>query len=760
MRRRLISKQTALWFVLLALLLIINTFVTYVNLKTVVADEQSVAHTHEVIEQLALLISALKDAETGQRGYLLTGEAAYLEPYSEAIGLIQSQIIRLKDLTADNPQQQQRMPTLDQQVQAKLAELKQSIDLRASQGFDAARQLVLTGKGKQEMDAIRTLVAEMTADEQSLLTVRMAESAASIQTARLSFGIATLVALGLLIGIYYLINRELAARQRAAEEIRVQREWFEVTLSSIGDAVIATDTRGCVTFMNKVAETLTGWPLDEANGRDLADVFRIVNEYTREAVESPVTKVLREGTVAGLANHTLLIAKDDTLRAIDDSGAPIRSRDGTLIGVVLVFRDIGQQKRADDAQTLLAEASAVLAGSLDYDTTLASMAELIVPQLGDVCVVFLVAEDGSLRRVAGTHQDRAKAEQLLELQRSPIDLVGPHPAAEVIRTGKSAFNPQISAATLHTVTHDPERTDTLRALIPAAQMIVPLVARQRIIGALSIGADGSARSYDMADLALAEELGRRVALAVDNALLYRAAQDAIRLRDIFLSVASHELKTPLTTLLGQAQLLQRRALREQTMSARDQGTVRIVVDQALRLNRMISALLDISRLEQGQLSIERQRLDFGTFVRQIVDEIQPTLTKHTIVYAAPDAPLLIDGDALRLEQALQNLIGNAVKYMPAGGPVYVRVERRSLNVCVAVADQGIGIPDDALPQLFQRFYRASNADVRHISGMGVGLYVVKEIVGLHGGGVTVESVEGQGSTFTICLPLAEQSRTV
>jgi signal transduction histidine kinase len=236
--------------------------------------------------------------------------------------------------------------------------------------------------------------------------------------------------------------------------------------------------------------------------------------------------------------------------------------------------------------------------------------------------------------------------------------------------------------------------------------------------------------------------------------LYNEAQNAVHVRDQFLSIASHELKTPLTALLGNAQLLQRRVIREASLGTRDQRALHVIVEQAARLNKMITALLDISRIEMGQLSIVRVPMNLSALARRVVAEMQPTLERHTIEYSDSGADIWVEGDELRLEQVLHNLIGNAVKYSPAGGVVAVRVEQRESYACVVIEDQGIGIPADAVPRLFTRFYRADNVDPQNISGMGIGLFVVKEIMSLHGGTVQVSSQESQGSTFTICLPLA------
>lgn len=237
-----------------------------------------------------------------------------------------------------------------------------------------------------------------------------------------------------------------------------------------------------------------------------------------------------------------------------------------------------------------------------------------------------------------------------------------------------------------------------------------------------------------------------------------SAEAAIRVRDDFFSVASHELKTPLTVLLGNTQLLLRRISREQHLSERDQRVVQTIAYQSERLNRLVNALLDHSRIQSGRLVIEPAPLDLVAAVRRVVDEIRPSLRQHTLSLTAPDAPLIVNGDELRLAQVFQNLIDNAIKYSPNGGPIAVTLERRGDRAVIEVADCGLGIPADELPSLFQQFYRAGNIDPRKISGMGIGLYVIREIVTQHGGSVDVESHEGQGSTFRVILPLAGDVR--
>jgi signal transduction histidine kinase len=233
------------------------------------------------------------------------------------------------------------------------------------------------------------------------------------------------------------------------------------------------------------------------------------------------------------------------------------------------------------------------------------------------------------------------------------------------------------------------------------------------------------------------------------------AELAVRARDTFLSVASHELKTPLTSLYGNAQLLQRRAARSGQLPERERANVEVIVEQARRLSRLIDDLLDHSRLQEGRIELHLEPIDLRDLVRRVAADIRPTLTRHTLNVKLPAAPLAVLGDVTRLEQVLFNLITNAVKYSPAGGAVEVVAARADGFATVTVLDRGIGIPADAFPQLFSPFYRAPNAVSKQIGGMGIGLYVVKELVERHGGALAFESEEGVGSSFTFSLPLEE-----
>lgn len=253
-------------------------------------------------------------------------------------------------------------------------------------------------------------------------------------------------------------------------------------------------------------------------------------------------------------------------------------------------------------------------------------------------------------------------------------------------------------------------------------------------------------------------------LAIIGWLVYRTLEErtrlldrereAVHLRDQFLSIASHELKTPLTSLLINAQLLERRAAREGREGEANRRSSEAIVRQTRRLRSLIDAMLDVSRIATGQLSIQREQVDLASLAHTAVSEVEASTDRHIITFQGADTVVSVDGDRMRLEEVVLNLLQNAIKYSPNGGTITLRLYADEANAYLCVQDPGIGIPAEALPHLFDRFYRASNAQSERISGMGIGLSVVHDVVALHGGDITVESTEGEGSTFTIRLPLA------
>ncbi len=335
-------------FAVLLAVLLINTAVTRQRLAVQDSNQEWVTHTQQVLLELTTVESLLTDAETGQRGYLYTGEARYLAPYYTAITQLTPHLDKLAALTADNPQQQARIASLRVVGDQKITELQKTIALYQSGKRDEARAEVLTDKGRLIMQDFRNLTDQMRRHESALEATRLqavhASTTALITTLYLT---ASLAVIGLALLASFIL-REMAQREQHAAALREREEWFRVTLSSIGDAVIATNQRGRVTFMNPIAEELTGFSLAQARGQEVKNVFPIFNEKTRKPVDNPVAKVLEQGHVMGLANHTVLQRADGKIIPIEDSAAPIFDDQKKLRGVVMVFRDVTAEKQAQD----------------------------------------------------------------------------------------------------------------------------------------------------------------------------------------------------------------------------------------------------------------------------------------------------------------------------------------------------------------------------------------------------------------------------
>jgi PAS domain S-box-containing protein len=335
-------------FGLLLALLIANAFITRRELRYQTEDQYRVSRTRQVLYELAKIESLLIDAETGQRGYLYTGDPRYLAPYNASIAQVQTHIDTLAALTMENPRQQAYIPQLRSLTQQKLDELAQTIALYRAGKFDQAKHLVVSDAGLHYMDGTRLLIVQMQQEEAIVESERIARYDKSIQKTVASIYLTSLLAaVGLVLLAYYIL-RQIAMREKYALELRASEEWFRVTLTSIGDAVIAADPQGKVTFLNPVAEALTGAKLADVRGKAIQDVFPIFNEHTHKAAENPVTKVMELGIVVGLANHTVLQHVDGRLIPIEDSAAPIRNDRQQLQGVVLVFRDVTHERKSQE----------------------------------------------------------------------------------------------------------------------------------------------------------------------------------------------------------------------------------------------------------------------------------------------------------------------------------------------------------------------------------------------------------------------------
>lgn len=888
------------------------------------------------------------------------------------------------------------------------------------------------------------------------------------------------------------VSRDLTEWRAREESLRDNEAALSATLYSIGDGVIATDERGRVTRVNPVAETLTGWSQSDALGHPLTEVFHIVSELTGEPVENPVSRVLQEGLVVGIANHTALVARDGTRRGIADSGAPIRDQAGRIRGAVLVFRDVTEERRATEARLeleerfrllvtqvrdyaifmldpegrisswnagaarlkgyaeaeilgrhfsvfytpediergkpareleeaialgrvedeglrlrkdgssflanvvitalrdqhgaligfakvtrdlterqqattgllearaaraaseaararsafladlgealaesrglpvaiqrvarlalptlgdycvvdlrtaegtaevlalahvdstleplvatlrrlqppdlsqthpaprvlrtgestiqpvitdemltraaesqqyldvlrrlhptshmvvpmivggrptgtmsfvstrperrfgdvdlslaedlahrvalvienarlyeaeqrarlaaeqsqrrleanierleILAKAGAVLGSSLEYGVTLQHLADLVVPKLADWCAVHIPDETGVARSVAVAHSNPEKVRWARALgQRYPMRPDEPHGVAAVLRTGQRQLYREISDELLARVARDADHARILRELGMTSALIEPLTVRGKTIGTLTMVHAESGQSFTDNDLALMTELARRAAMAVENARLYREAQQAIALRDEFVSLASHELKTPLTSLALHIEGLLRSAERgELPMPERHLGKLHAVEQQVLRQERLVAELLDFSGVAAGKLTLQLEDVDLASVVRQVAERFEEDLSRKRCELALALAPEVVGRwDRQRLDHVVTNLLSNAIKYAP-GKPITVRLTADDQRATLEVTDRGGGIAAADHERIFRRFERAVSR--QNYGGFGLGLWMVREIVTRLGGTVSVSSQLGEGATFRVELP--------
>ena len=440
-------------------------------------------------------------------------------------------------------------------------------------------------------------------------------------------------------------------------------------------------------------------------------------------------------------------------------GAAIERRRGEQERIELA-REQSARAEAEAAQrrlAFLAEASQILASSLDYTTTLQSVARLAVPTLADHCMVDLRDPDGTIRRMATANVDPTAEAALRQASAPhPIEPEGRHPAAVALRTGTPLLYPRLTQEALESFARGPEHLAEIERQNFTSAVVVPLPARTRPLGVITFLARAGRRAYDQADLSLTSDLARRCALAIENAGLYREAREAINARDEFLSVAAHELKTPLTSLRGYAQLLQREFDKDQAPDVeRVQRAANTIQMQSDKLTRLISQLLDISRLESGKLAIERRPSNVSQIVRDVVSAARTHGRGHTLEVQVP-AVVEASIDPLRIEQVLTNLVDNAMKYSPEGGLIEVRLcVADDQRLQISVRDHGLGVAPEHRSRIFDRFYQAqSGGPLSSMAGMGLGLYISRQIVELHHGRIWGEFPDDGGTEFKVELPLA------
>jgi PAS domain S-box-containing protein len=563
------------------IVLLIVSYVSYRTAASLLADVRQVRDTQMEVHYLAEILSSIRDAEDSQRGYLLTGDPSYLQPYRTAQTTIANRIAALRALMARTPTKLRTVDTLQSLIAAKFAELQETIDLRSSRGFAPAVQAVRTNRGKQVMNNLRSLVETMEGDEEKQLMQRSDDVAASARHTITAISLGSLLAVALVALATVAVNRDITAWQRVERQrenllrqVEIGRARFAAILESAAHGVIAIDAETGRVIANREAVRLFGHPFTRETG--LAQYVSQIRHLDGSAVpleDAPVSRALHGETTPHA--ELLIVRPDGRTIPVLESAAPIRGTEGNILGAVTVFQDISVLKELE------------------------------------------------------------------------------------------------------------------------------------------------------------------------------------RLREEWTSVIAHDLRQPVAVIAGYADLLARQA---EQYPPSVKTRVEHILTSARQLNRMISDLLDVSRIEARRLVLECKLVDLPALVHDVVERTAEITRGHPVrVDVKCEIPLL-EIDPIRIEQVLTNLLSNAAKYSYPGTPIELTLECRDREIDTSVTNRGPGISQEELPRLFTRFYRTPEARAAHVAGLGLGLYITKGLVEAHGGRIWVQSVPGQTTTFTFTLPIPRQAR--
>ncbi len=551
------------------------------------------------------------------------------------------------------------------------------------------------------------------------------------------------------------LGLEVAERRRAEAALEASQERLELAQQAGRIGTFEYDLRSSAVTWSEELEALYGLPPGGFGGR-YEHWSHSVHPDDRTAAEAAVGHAI--ATAGNFEAEFRVIRPDGSIRWLAARGQVYPDDTGRSVRLIGINMDVTERRQAEDRLRFLAEASSLLAGSLDYATTLESVARLAVPGMADWCAVDIVSDEGTVERLAVAHVDPEKVALARSLeQRYPSNPDAAHGIPQVLRTGRSEIYPEIDDALLVTTARDAEHLALLRSVGFRSAMVVPLLVRGSAVGAITLIASESGRTFDQDDLALAEDLARRAAAAVDNARLFGQAQAAVRARDQFLSIAAHELRTPVAGLKGYAQMLLRAQERGGIAPERLTQALRTFNTASNRLATLTDDLLDVSRIRLGQLPLRPVPLDLAALVRDVGSRFADGLGgAHRLVIDVPAGPITTTVDAARVEQVLTNLLDNARKYAPEGGEICLALRSGAdgRGVELSVQDSGIGLPPGTAEVIFEPFGRAANAAARNLPGLGLGLYICRDIVERHGGRIWAESPgDGQGTTVRIWLPM-------
>jgi PAS domain S-box-containing protein len=757
--------RRTLWgaFAALTALIAIGLTLALIVLQASRRQEYEVVHGSEVlIDAVQAMDEDVLSIMAAARGYQLTQQTQFLQQYDDAIRDFEKESATANQLARDA-----RDAQLVSELRRHFREIRGLTDsqielVREGKLGNAAETMLESARIRRSSpDYAGTLVEE----HRRRQTTDLEQMSSTRQFLTLLMIIVAIVIV--LIAAFAIARIE----QSLEKSINRQVKRMETMIAGMADGVMLVDKDGKSVYINPAGQQLFG-------RRDLgvpifkhAEVYRIrtADGERIDPKELPSAQALSTGRP--VRDVTLTIDREDTTITLSVNAVPLHE-DRQVTGAIITFRDVTERQRLEEQMQMqaeraqiLADAGAFFASNIDPNWVTQAIAERVAEVLGDWAAVILrSAESNELRVAAIHHRDMASLGLAWSyIYRQPL-VVGEGIIGQVVSTGYPALMTNVTSASSAVSPQENVTSYHTRSGQLASLLILPLRTRREMLGALVIAANDPERRMTDENLPLAEVLAERAALAIENAKLYmeqvearRKVEDLSRLKDEFLSIASHELRTPVTSIKGYTQLA-KTLIRENDLGTSEEY-LNIALDQIDRMSRLILELLDVSRIETGRLEIRREPISWPGFVRDLVQRHPTSVSDRRFHVNIPEVEATVSGDRDRLEQVLGNLLENAVKYSPDGSDITVTVDLRPDQVVTAVCDRGMGIPADELAQVFERFHRGRQVSSTNYGGLGLGLYITKQIVERHGGSIWVESQEGRGTTFYFSLPaVVTQSR--
>ena len=725
-RLNMIQWKLAGGFLLLLGIFAIDAWLANTNLETVAKNRHSVARSEHVISEVFATLSALKDAETGQRGYLLSDQEADLAPYTDSVREVPVHIAALKEMTRDNLKQQERAAMLEKTAREEMQEMQAVLDTKRLQGNVAARQRLLGDVSRAKMQEARMLGQKMADSEERLLLEREERSQQSENNARVSFAIAFVLSVVLEAGFFITIHRSIQDRERAAEAVQEREARRSAIFESAMDAIVTIDYRGRVIEWNPVAASIFGISREDALNKEMAEL--IIPPAFRDHHRIGLGRYLDtgEGPLLNKRIEIVGLGADGTEIPIELTITPIKQRGRGPLFTAFI-RDIREKKRYEQEQDRLTRYNQLL---------LESTAEGIYGLDLDGHCTF-INQAGA--RILGFSPDEVIGQPMHALTHHHYPDGTPYPDKQcpmyqvfedrVIRRGDNEYFWRKNG------TH-----------FPIEFASVPLLEEGELVGAVVTFSDISARKKSEEEVFAAKE----------------AAETANRTKSQFLANMSHELRTPLNAIIGYSEMLAEEA--EEAEEAEDTAAadLRKIHKAGRHLLALINDILDLSKIEAGKMDLFLEKFDVAEMATDVVATIQPLVEKNgnQLVVESLDSLGVMSADATKVRQNLFNLLSNAAKFTEQG-VVTITVRREPRNgvegIVFRIADTGVGITAEQQSRLFEAFSQADASTTRKYGGTGLGLAITRRFCLMMGGDVQVASEEGKGSVFTMWLPANVQA---